>query len=555
MLAVLAGCEPSSPPAGSSATGTMRLAIATPAAAPGDVARVTVTVSGADMSPLSSELVLTDGVWGGVLGDIPAGPHRTFLARAFNTSNALRYEGRAEDVTVTAGTTGLLSLSLTDVSVPPPFTNETPLIDSLTVNPTSVLPGGTVSLSASAHDPNAGDSVSYTWTAPSGSFSTPTQANTRWTAPMTQGVVGLSLTVRDSRGAAVSMSLPIQVRGTGVSSWSSTGSMASPRYGHQATLLPTGKVLVSGGHNGSTYLATAEVYDPATGTWTSTAPMASPRNRPTATLLPSGKVLVAGGTSSDTTYLATAEVYDPATGTWSPTGAMKAARTLHTATPLPDGKVLVLGGLNSSTYVATAEVYDPATGTWNSTGPMASPHFSATATPLPDGKVLVSGGVDSSGAYLATAEVYDPVTGTWSPTRPMDTPRGFHLSMPLSNGKVLVSAGSGKGSYVTTSTLYDSATGTWQFTGYTYTERRAPTATLLPDGKVLALGGYTTSAVNEAEVYDPATGSWSLDSYMRLPREWHTATLLPSGIVLITGGTNYSGALSSAELYFPAMGR
>ena len=46
----------------------------------------------------------------------------------------------------------------------------------------------------------------------------------------------------------------------------------------------------------------------------------------TATLLPNGKVLVAGGESGDGPIptIATAELYDPASGTWAATGSMKA---------------------------------------------------------------------------------------------------------------------------------------------------------------------------------------------------------------------------------------
>ena len=73
-----------------------------------------------------------------------------------------------------------------------------------------------------------------------------------------------------------------------------TGSLATARYSHTATLLPNGKVLVAGGDNGGA-LASAELYDPASGTWTATGSLATARDYHTATLLPNGKVLVAGG--------------------------------------------------------------------------------------------------------------------------------------------------------------------------------------------------------------------------------------------------------------------
>src|SRR6266540_452435 len=74
-----------------------------------------------------------------------------------------------------------------------------------------------------------------------------------------------------------------------------TGRLLTVRNNHTATLLPSGKVLVTGGADGFGLLASAELYDPASGTWTTTGSLAENRWHHTATLLPSGKVLVAGG--------------------------------------------------------------------------------------------------------------------------------------------------------------------------------------------------------------------------------------------------------------------
>ena len=59
--------------------------------------------------------------------------------------------------------------------------------------------------------------------------------------------------------------------------WVSTGSMSTPRYAHTATPLSSGKVLVTGGQDNSGILATAELYDPATGSWSPTGNPGPPR--------------------------------------------------------------------------------------------------------------------------------------------------------------------------------------------------------------------------------------------------------------------------------------
>ena len=129
-----------------------------------------------------------------------------------------------------------------------------------------------------------------------------------------------------------------------------TGSMATARAFHTATLLPDGKVLVAGSND----FSSIELYDPASGTWATTGSMIDGRAGHTATLLATGKVLVACGVNSSFGLLATAELYDPMTGTWSATGSLATARDVHTATLLADGKVLVAGGFGDNGVLRSA---------------------------------------------------------------------------------------------------------------------------------------------------------------------------------------------------------
>src|SRR5438874_9934336 len=74
-----------------------------------------------------------------------------------------------------------------------------------------------------------------------------------------------------------------------------TGSLNIGRYFHTATLLPNGKVLVTGGYDGVNYLSSAELYDPASGTWSATGSLSTEDRKNAVKLLPNGKVLGAGG--------------------------------------------------------------------------------------------------------------------------------------------------------------------------------------------------------------------------------------------------------------------
>ena len=199
--------------------------------------------------------------------------------------------------------------------------------------------------------------------------------------------------------------------------------MVQARAGHTATELSDGTVLIVGGvvNSGGTLTAsnTAEIYDPAQQTFTAVpSNMNAGRFGHTATLLSDGNVLIAGGFSGSVTLavsaagsgesiafgnetgaiLNTAEIYNPASKSFSCVGglvkktdqcraSMKSARFEQTATALDDGDVLVVGGIGSSgkknstpAALNTAEIFHG--GKFKSARPLNSARALAAATKI-----------------------------------------------------------------------------------------------------------------------------------------------------------------------------
>ena len=162
---------------------------------------------------------------------------------------------------------------------------------------------------------------------------------------------------------------------SGTGAWTTVGnSNFGTRNWGSAVMYDDGKILLMGGTTcapynkscGSFPTPTAEIIDlnSSTPSWTYAASMAIERKNHNATLLPDGKVLVTGGTrgkedpnSNSTNPAYASEMWAPATGKWTTMASLTVFRGYHSiATLLPDGRVLSAGGKYGG---ASAEVYSP----------------------------------------------------------------------------------------------------------------------------------------------------------------------------------------------------
>jgi N-acetylneuraminic acid mutarotase len=161
---------------------------------------------------------------------------------------------------------------------------------------------------------------------------------------------------------------------SGSGAWTVVGNNTyGARNWGSAVMYDVGKVLIMGGIHGDFYGSgsavvptnSAEIIDLSASSplWQPVAPMAYPRKHHNATLLPDGKVLVTGGSSGAdaTTALSTnpaygAEMWDPATNSWTTLASNTVFRGYHSvALLLPDGRVVSAGG----NFEPTAEVFSP----------------------------------------------------------------------------------------------------------------------------------------------------------------------------------------------------
>jgi hypothetical protein len=353
------------------------------------------------------------------------------------------------------------------------------------------------------------------------------------------------------------------------------------RFGHTATRLDDGRILIVGGIRRigqvEEILATAEIFDPKTGDHRQ---IIGPGGRPlamnassgrafhSATKLRDGNVLITGGVGivqNKWASLRSSEVFDVGSETFPQglIGITDKARANHTSTMLTtSGKVLVVGGAiyDAQTIVTThdsAEVYDPTNNTWTAArNTMASARAFHAATELDpnadQGKVLITGGSDATGP-LKSVEIYDPAANQFYPNVSplMAVNRAHHCAVRMQNGEVMVAGGTTTGNFMDVNAgveIYSSSLG-GSFGGFRQqtlnltNARMDHTCTLLEGtGDVLVAGGLTGSGLatgsGEVVIVDdgPVYSVNTLTDPMDPARYLHAAAALGNGWVFICGG-------------------
>jgi hypothetical protein len=166
----------------------------------------------------------------------------------------------------------------------------------------------------------------------------------------------------------------LNTAGTGQWSPGPSSNFGLRGYG-TAVMYEPGKILIVGGGDfdgvGPDPTPTAEVIDlnAPNPSWQNVDSMQFARRHLNATVLPDGTVLVTGGFgapgfNNEANPVMQAELWDPVSETWTTLPAMQVRRGYHsTALLLPDGRVLVAGGgqgANATGNHNNAELYSPA---------------------------------------------------------------------------------------------------------------------------------------------------------------------------------------------------
>ena len=291
--------------------------------------------------------------------------------------------------------------------------------------------------------------------------------------------------------------------------------MLNARANAACTLLADGRAFIAGGTDGTTAMASAEIFDPSTNLWSSAGQMNLGRYGHTATLTPGGAVLLVGGkTAAGVT--AQVEAFRPANGAFTTLGAMSSARTDYAVVVIDQHRTLIAGGSDGTSALGTIDIFDAYSNQITASGTMLTPRRSFGAASLLDGTVMFSGGFGADGSVLSSTEIYNPKTQTSTAGPNLSNPRAGHqaFALPGNGGVILFGGSDGHANVLSSTDLYQPWTGKFAPAAAMNIGRTGLATSFLGAGSLIAAGGKNGSGyVAGTETYAFATATTDKPDY------------------------------------------
>jgi hypothetical protein len=243
LVACLCALAPScgqtaSTPAG----GSINIIASSLVATPITLVRVTLQSPTVLSNPLTIPLMVKADLASTIFKNLPVASDYLITADALDSDNVLLAHGAVAGVSIVRGETTPVIIFLNQITLPTPFVNSSPIIDSITLPTDAVAPGGQITVTGAAHDPDTGQTatLAFTWlpAAGCGTISQardvpgtdrnhPSQSVATWTAPQTLGTCQITLEVQDVLGLAASASFSVRVGAASDNTGSTTVSTGS----------------------------------------------------------------------------------------------------------------------------------------------------------------------------------------------------------------------------------------------------------------------------------------------------------------------------------------
>jgi len=246
-------------------------------------------------------------------------------------------------VRVSDGTGGTASRSLYVL-----IANRAPVVDSITINPTSVLRGQTVNVVALVSDPD-GDPLTFSYRVSGGTIQG-AGANVTWTSPNAVGTYSITVTVADGQGGTAERAVEVAVINSAPSVSAVTVSPASVSRGQSAAVTVTAND-PDGDPLTYSYRVSGGTIQGAGANVTWTAPNAAGTYSITVTVAD-----VQGGTAERTVNVSVTATFTltlNSTGTTSGAGVYEAGAAVNVSTSVPTGSRF-LNWTNGNEVVSTS---------------------------------------------------------------------------------------------------------------------------------------------------------------------------------------------------------